>query len=54
MAQDRAVPGSAEDWLSRAKGDPAIARSPLPEGAFYEDLCYHAQQAGEGWTMVTY
>ena len=38
-----------------------IARSPLPEGAFYEDLCFHAQQAAEkalkavyqhyGWTF---
>jgi HEPN domain-containing protein len=61
MPQDRPVPGSAEDWLTRAKGDLAIARAPLPEGAFYEDLCFHAQQAAEkalkgvyqhhGWTF---
>ena|SRR3990172_5679191 len=31
----------------RAKGDLALARAPLPEGAFYEDLCFHAQQAAE-------
>ena len=47
MQQDRPVPGSAADWLARAKGDLAIARAPLPEGAFYEDLCFHAQQAAE-------
>jgi HEPN domain-containing protein len=61
MPQDRPVPGSAEDWLTRAKGDLAIARAPLPEGAFLEDLCFHAQQAAEkalkavyqhrGWTF---
>jgi len=61
MPQDRPVPGSAGDWLARAKGDLAIARAPLPEGAFLEDLCFHAQQAAEkalkavyqhyGWTF---
>jgi len=38
MPQDRPVPGSVEDWLARAEGDLALARAPLPEGAFYEDL----------------
>lgn len=47
MSQDRPLPGSAEDWLARAEGDLALARAPLPEGAFYEDLCFHAQQAAE-------
>jgi HEPN domain-containing protein len=41
------IPGSPEEWLARAKGDLALARAPLPEGAFYEDLCFHAQQAAE-------
>ena len=47
MPQDRPVPGSAEDWLARAESDLALARAPLPKGAFYEDLCFHAQQAAE-------
>jgi hypothetical protein len=47
MPQDRPVPGSSADWLARAKGDLAIAKAPLPEGAFHEDLCFHAQQAAE-------
>ena len=47
MPQDRPVPGSAEDWLTRAEGDLALTRAPLPEGAFYEDLCFHAQQGAE-------
>jgi HEPN domain-containing protein len=47
MPQDRLMPGSAEDWLARAEGDLALARAPLPQGAFYEDLCFHAQQAAE-------
>jgi HEPN domain-containing protein len=47
MPQDRPVPDSAEDWLARAEGDRALVSAPLPEGAFYEDLCFHAHQAAE-------
>jgi HEPN domain-containing protein len=47
MPQDRPIPGSPQDWLTRAKSDLALARLRLPEGAFYEDLCFHAQQAAE-------
>jgi len=47
VPQDRPEPGSASDWLARARGDLAIAKAPLPEGAFYEDLCFHAQQTAE-------
>jgi len=54
MPPDRPVPGSALDWLARAKGDLAIARAPLPEGAFYEDLCFHAQQAAEKALKAVY
>jgi len=54
MPQDRPVPGSAEDWLARAQGDLALARVPLPEGAFYEDLCFHAQQAAEKALKAVY
>lgn len=39
--------GSAIDWLARAKGDLALAGGELPDGAFLEDLCFHAQQAAE-------
>jgi HEPN domain-containing protein len=61
VPQDRPVPGSASDWMARAQGDLALAKSPLPENGFYEDLCYHCQQAAEkaikavyqhkGWTF---
>ncbi len=61
MPQDRPTPGSPQDWLSRAKSDLVFARLPLPESAFYEDLCFHSQQAAEkalkavyqyhGWTF---
>jgi len=54
MPEDRAVPGSAEDWLARAEGDLVIAQVPLPEGAFYEDLCFHAQQAAEKALKAVY
>ena len=54
MPQDRPVPGSVEDWLARAEGDLALVRAPLPEGAFYEDLCFHTQQAPEKALKAVY
>ncbi len=49
---DRAA--SAHRWLARAKGDLALASAPLPPGAFYEDLCFHAQQAAEKAIKAVY
>ncbi|HUG92065.1 MAG TPA: HEPN domain-containing protein [Planctomycetaceae bacterium] len=40
-------PGSARDWLDRARGKLAFAQVPLPPGGFLEDLCFFAQQAAE-------
>jgi len=37
----------AAKWLEDARADLAIARIPLPRGAKYEQLCFHAQQAVE-------
>ena len=54
MPQGKRVPGSAADWLARAKGDLALAEIPLPKGAFYEDLCFHAQQAAEKALKAVY
>ena len=54
MPQDRLIPGSPQDWLARAKGDLALASARLPEGAFYEDLCFHAQQAAEKALKAVY
>jgi HEPN domain-containing protein len=34
-------------WLDNAHADLAMARAPLPAGATYEMLCFHAQQAAE-------
>lgn len=61
MPGDKPVRGSPQEWLARAQGDLALAVIPLPEGGFYEDLCFHAQQAAEkalkavylhhGWTF---
>jgi len=50
----RPTPGTAEDWLSRAKGDLSLAKVPLPEGGYYEDLCFHAQQAVEKAIKAVY
>jgi HEPN domain-containing protein len=41
------APHSARDWLARAQGKLALARSPLPPGGYFEDLCFLAQQAAE-------
>ncbi|MBI3919897.1 MAG: HEPN domain-containing protein [Armatimonadetes bacterium] len=46
-AHEDPEPGSAADWLARAKGNLIMARQPKPEGAFWEDYCYQAQQAAE-------
>lgn len=54
MPLDRPAAGSAADWIMRARGDLAIASAPLPEGAFYEDLCFHAQQAAEKALKAVY
>jgi HEPN domain-containing protein len=61
MPQGRQTPGTPRDWLARANSDLVLARLPLPTGALYEDLCFHAQQAAEkalkavyqyhGWTF---
>ncbi len=42
---NRPIPGSPAEWLMRARADLALAKAPLPPGAVYEDLCFHAQQA---------
>ena len=41
------APGSAQDWLSRAKGKFVLASQSLPEGGYWEDLCFMAQQSAE-------
>lgn len=61
MQKNRPIPGSAEEWLTRARSDLALAKAPLPDGTLYEDLCFHTQQAAEkalkavyqrhGWTF---
>jgi len=39
--------GKPQDWLRRAKGNLARARQTKPKDAFWEDLCFDAQQAAE-------
>ncbi len=40
-------PGSAADWLRRARSDLALASAPRPDGVLLEDLAFHGQQAAE-------
>ncbi len=54
MPLDRPAPGTPQDRLARARGDLVLARQPLPQGAFYEDLCFHAQQAAEKALKAVY
>ena len=39
--------GTAQEWLKRAKGNLARAKQPKPKEAFWDDLCFDAQQATE-------
>ncbi len=39
--------GTPQDWLRRAKGNLARAKQSKPKEAFWEDLCFDAQQAAE-------
>ena len=41
------IPGTAQEWLVRAKGKLALAKQPLPDGGFWEDLCFLCQQGAE-------
>lgn len=54
MPRKPVVPGSAEEWLARAKGNLANARQPKPPEAFWEDHCYLAQQATEKALKAVY
>jgi len=46
MPHARWAPDSPAEWLNRASSDLAIAQTPI-QGAYLEDLCYHAQQCAE-------
>jgi HEPN domain-containing protein len=47
MPPDKPLPGSAADWLRRARSDLSLASVPLPRDVLYNELCFHAQQAVE-------
>lgn len=47
MPPDLPAKGTANDWLERAKGNLIRAKQFKPQGAFWEDLCFDAQQAVE-------
>jgi HEPN domain-containing protein len=46
MGRKRFPPDDPREWLNRARGNLARAKSRIPE-AFLEDLCFDAQQAAE-------
>ncbi len=54
MPPNRPVPGSAAEWLRRARADLALAGVALPPDGMYEDLCFHAQQAAEKAIKAVY
>lgn len=54
MTDSGRVPGSPKEWLARAQGDLALAHISLPTGGYYEDLCFHTQQAAEKSIKAVY
>ena len=54
MPRETPVPGSPPEWMVRARSDLALAKAPLPDGALYDDLCFHAQQAAEKAIKAVY
>lgn len=47
MSPDHRSADSPAAWMESAYSDFAVAQIPLPPGARYEQLCFHAQQAAE-------
>jgi len=47
MSPKRFVPGSPEEWLSRALSNLSRAKQPKPDDVYWEDICFDAQQAAE-------
>lgn len=41
------TPGSPADWLARSRSSLALAKVNKPVECYWEDLCFHAQQAAE-------
>ncbi|MCS6842970.1 MAG: HEPN domain-containing protein [Caldilineales bacterium] len=39
--------GTPSEWLRRAQSNLIRAQQPKPEGVYWEDLCFDAQQAAE-------
>ena len=54
MPPDKAPPGTATDWLTRARGSLALAKQPRLEEVFLEDQCFLAQQAAEKAIKAVY
>ena len=47
MPHENEKQGTPADWLARAKSNLALAKTPKPDGVFWEDMCFNLQQAAE-------
>ncbi len=47
MPRERKELGTPQAWLARARSNLTRAGQPRPDGVYWEDLCYDAQQAAE-------
>ena len=47
MSPKGGAEGTPEEWLRRAKGNLALAKQRKPRDAYWEDLCFEAEQAVE-------
>jgi HEPN domain-containing protein len=47
MSPERKTPGSPEEWLARAQSNLIRTNQAKPDGVYWEDICFDAQQATE-------
>jgi len=47
MPRKGSAEGTPEEWLRRAMGNLALAKQRKPKEAYWEDLCFEAEQAVE-------
>ena len=50
----RHAPGTPEEWLLRARSNLAVAKSPKPVDALWEEYCFQAHQAIEKSLKAVY
>ena len=47
MPEPDQAPGTPREWLSRARSHLTLAKTPKPDGVYWEEMAFHCQQAAE-------